>query len=128
MSNLVAVLRRAQLDEKDRLILRVVWDNWRRGIGTTFRELIMEGHPYADGLSLTGVRYRIGLKANQQPPRLAGLLQTGWLAVADGQLYRVPRSLRPGPRFAGMDHDWPLEVIECKEVSIPADEMVPVLR
>lgn len=98
----VAVLRRATLDERDRLILRIVWQNWRRGMSTTYRELM------AMGLSLTGVRYRVGVYVNDYGVRKQGLMQTGWLRVAEG----IDRRTRPGPRLAGFDHGWPLERIE----------------
>ena len=99
MSNLVAVLRRAQLDEKDRLILRVVWDNWRECRTVVWRGL----------LEPSGLRSLASVDRH-----LRRLRAEGWLSYED----YLARTMHPGPRFAGMDHGWPLEAIECKEATI----------
>lgn len=101
----MTVLRRGVLDQRDRAILSKVWRRWAQSdVGSAYGDF---------GLTLSTVFYRvkgfargtggiIHLRTN------GGLVSQGWLKRS-----AALRTLRPGPRFAGLDADgWPLEVVK----------------
>ena len=86
------VLRRGRLDERDRAILSEVWHAWRACATISRRQI----ERYT-GISSGSITYRLETR----------LFLAGWLTQEGGLI----RTLRPGPRFAGMDAGWPLEVV-----------------
>ena len=99
-------LKRGDLDAKDRAICQVVWDYYDcHGYGPSYREICR-----ATGIPTTYVvSYRLHLRRGK-----GGLVSRGWLAMAGDGNYGTPyRTLRPGPRFAALEHEqgqsWPLE-------------------
>ena len=88
------ILRRGKLDERDRAILRDVWNAWQDYKTVSRRQLVRR-----TGISSGSISYRL-----MEPGRL---IPAGWLAQERGLI----RTLRPGPRFAGMDAGWPLELV-----------------
>lgn len=98
-----AVLRRAKLSVRDAAIVREVARSWSAGRCPSYAELMERLHIS----SLSVLSYRLGISWTVGAERGTGLIQRGWLAH-EGQ---TRRTLRPGPRFAGLDHGWPLERI-----------------
>lgn len=95
------VLRRVECDERDAAILCAVL----RGVNTyrAMREVT--------GCSLSGLYYRIlGRDSYDSTAPNPGLVSRG-LLCSDEQRFRT---LRPGPRLAGIDHGWPLELVEVE--------------
>lgn len=77
--------------EKDRRILSAVWRAWADGRPLpTYRDL----------------RRLAGLTLGPTWEHCDRLIEEGWLVRADNF---GNRTLRPGPRFAGLDGDEPLE-------------------
>ena len=99
---IVAVLRRGELDVRDTRIMRVVVNAWKEGRTVTYREI-----EASTELSTSVIRYRIWGYDSRGPRRGGGLIERGWLQAAA----MAGRTIRPGPRFAGMDHGHPLERI-----------------
>lgn len=97
-TRLLAVLRRGNLDERDRLILAAVW----RGV-RNYRAL-----EKATGISLAALVFRILGHDKAYKRRGGGLVTQGWLRK-EALIMGV---IRPGPRFAGMDGDSPLEKVQ----------------
>lgn len=99
-----AVLRRGDLDARDRAILCAVWRAWveyRRP--PSIREL-----QCLTGLaSVSTISWRVnGHSGCGAPRRGGGLIERGWLSYdRDG----TERTLRPGPRFVALQSGWPLE-------------------
>lgn len=102
-----AILRRGDLDERDRLICMAVWSAW----------VNYEPPPNArelrdlSGLKSThSVAYRVNGNGGPRHPftrKGGGLIAQGWLTKHPGC-----RTLVPGWRLVGMDHGWPLERAE----------------
>ena len=85
------------MDARDAQIIAAVARGWSEGRNLTYRELL----PISGLRSLSAIWIRIW--------KFNGLVRQGWLRGDD----LLVRTLRPGPRFAGLDVDgWPLEVIE----------------
>lgn len=91
------VLRRVECDARDAAILCAVL----RG-ANTYRAL-----RDVTGWSLAGLYYRVLGRDFYNTP---GLVSRG-LLCSDEQRFRT---LRPGSRLAGIDHDWPLELVEVE--------------
>lgn len=99
----VGLLRRGALDDKDAAICRAVWQAWAKGGAPTYRSVAAEL-----GVSSSTVYVRV--MGNEWHP--SPLTSRGWLKAARAQL----RTLRPGPRFAGLDAaGWPLECVPVAE-------------
>ena len=99
------ILRRGNLDERDRAILQEVWLNWSHHLPTSYRWLRER-----TGASLGGLKYRITGEGHNAK----ALIAEGWLRNRETPTrgVRTWRTLRPGPRFAGMDAGWPLELVQ----------------
>ena len=94
------------MDEKDARIIEAVARAWsERGDGIPYDEIA----PLAGLESRSAVHRRVTGKGYSSDRTGGGLIEHGWLVAAEGCR---GRTLRPGPRFAGIDHGWPLEVIE----------------
>ena len=88
------------MDAKDARIIEAV----ARLAPTTYRELMK----YMGLQTVSTLQFRITGRNYQGAKHLGGgLLVRGWIAGCE-----KARTLRPGPRFAGLDHGWPLEIIE----------------
>lgn len=104
-TEVMCVLRRGKLDERDRLICAAVWDFYEQhGYSPCLRWIECE-----TGVSLSIIHSRLsGLHSDGSIRRGFGLAKNGWLRVANGK-----RSLRPGPRFVALEKShgerWPLE-------------------
>ena len=113
----LAVLRRADLDAKDRAIIKAVAEAWGAGKASpSYRELLE-----CTGLRSTNTIYwRINGGQYGYDYRSGGLVGQGWLSV-DEQGAGLARTLRPGPRFAGLDADgWPLERVDVSPERVEA--------
>ena len=100
-----AVLRRGEMDERDAAICAAVWRAWSASRGISLRELARE----VGMKSATAVReWRLRGEAHGVKRHDGGLFERGWLTRSDRRF----RILRPGPRFAGLDHGHPLERVE----------------
>ena len=91
------------MDEQDAAICRTVWVGWTMGMAVRPRQVAL-----ALGWPHNYVFRRLGRDiANPREPNLAS---AGWLAVEEGDgHWMLHGTLRPGPRFVGLDHGWPLE-------------------
>jgi hypothetical protein len=95
------VLRRVECDAKDAAIMCAVL----RG-AKTYRE-ISEVVGISKGGTLMG---RVtGVYNDGRSRRVGGGLIARGYVCAETQIFRT---LRPGPKLAGIDHDWPLELVE----------------
>ena len=103
------MLRRANVDARDRAILVAVWEHWvAHGYGPGYRDL-----EECTGVPTNIAHWRIrGTRADDGAKhRGGGLIPQCWLTNrAAGTRHRA---LRPGPRFAGVERvggeAWPLE-------------------
>lgn len=114
----IAVLRRGDLDTKDRAIVKAVAEAWGKGhVAPNQRDLVK-----ASGLSVSTVNWRIrGFKVAGIRRHGGGLIERGWL-LGEDFLYRT---LRPGPRFAGLDSDgWPMERVDVSPELVEAAIMM----
>ena len=106
------VLRKGVMDARDAAICRAVWRVWAESGSVSIREVLQ-----IVGLSSTSIlSFRMhGIDGNGAKHRRGGLLQRGWLSK-DGShnASSLRRTLRPGPRFAGLDNGWPLELIRSQ--------------
>jgi hypothetical protein len=95
------VLRRVDCDARDAAILCAVLRGAR-----TFRDIGREcGFPWSN------VFYRVrGYDRKWGQPAAGNLIERG-LITGDPARFRV---LLPGPKLAGIDHDWPLELVEVE--------------
>ena len=101
---IVAVLRRGELDAKDAAIVRAVVRGWNEGLRVTFREI-----EASTGYAISNIFFRVrGYDHDGARRRGGGLIERGWLRSEPF----INRVLIPGPRFAGMDGDHPLEKVE----------------
>lgn len=93
-------LRRVECDARDAAILCAVLRGAR-----TYRTLVED-----IGASYGSVHFRI------TGTECRGARRTGGGLVARGLLRgeRENGTLRPGPRLAGIDHGWPLELVEVE--------------
>ena len=88
------------MDVKDARIIEAV----ARLAPTTYRELMK----YMGLQTVSTLQFRLTGRNYQGAQHLGGgLLVRGWIAGCE-----KARTLRPGPRFAGLDHGHPLEVID----------------
>ena len=90
------ILRPAQLDAKDTAIVLAVARRWADGLSGTFRDVMVD-----TGCSNCGLRYRIlgaCSKDNHRRRVGGGLIENGWI----DQEQWINRTLRPGPRFGGI--------------------------
>ena len=100
------VLRRAALGEKDRAILRCIWQRWAaHQPPPSYREMVKEVGYY----TTSAVEARLGGSFGR---KRRGLIHDGWIS---GGGYDYARTLVPGPRFKGLGSDgWPLELVEVE--------------
>lgn len=89
-----AVLRRAKLTQRHALLVAAIASGWSHGNNASFADL-MRGSGYR---SLNGVAHA-----------LLRLQIDGWIK----RPFNRWRSVSPGPRFAGLDHGWPLECVKA---------------
>lgn len=94
----VVVLRRGKLDARDRAILAAIWERSRPFGGTSIRAVVE-----ASGNKLFSTYYRLVQRGERS------LIDQGWAAW---DRLDARSSLRPGPRLAGVDNGWPLELVE----------------
>lgn len=92
-------LHRGELDERDRAICVAVWEFWdEHGYGPSMRWL-----EQTTGISLASVHSRLsGWHSDGSLRRGGGLACNGWLIASSNTSQVIDRSLRPGPRFAGV--------------------------